>query len=94
MKKIKQVILYEVEGNLYKSFTEAESAIVDMFGKHVDGICMEIEKETGRNIRFTPIVLKLVEKMWRDREILSDYLGMIYQESQELAELADLRNEE
>lgn len=94
MKRIQQVIRYEVDGKLYKSYVEAEAAIVDVFGEHIDGICAEIEKETGNVFpRFSAGLIKLVEKMWRDRETLAPLLGAVYQESEELAELARLQGE-
>lgn len=88
--RLNQVIRYEVAGKEYKSYVEAEAAVIDMFGEHIDGIFMEIEKETGRaSLRFKSELVKLVEKMWRDRVQLSNLLGMIYNDSEELRQLAE-----
>lgn len=95
MKRITQVIRYEVDGETYRSYVEAESAIVDMFGEHIDGICAEIEKETGNQFpRFSAGLIKLVEKMWRDRATLAPLLGMTYSEHGDLAELARLQSQD
>tara|TARA_R110000744_G_scaffold98277_1_gene189864 strand:+ start:281 stop:583 length:303 start_codon:yes stop_codon:yes gene_type:complete len=87
--KIKQKVVYDVNGKTYSDYVTAESAVVDMLGEHIDGLFKDINTGEMRYQQHTKMLISLVEKLWETRETLVPILSSIYQPSNYIQELID-----
>ncbi|MEL6509057.1 MAG: hypothetical protein AAFQ32_04655 [Pseudomonadota bacterium] len=89
MTKIRQRVIYEIEGKTYPNYVSAEAAAVDLLGEEVDGLFNTID--TG-NMRFTEqskMLIQLVERLWENRAKIAPLLVLDYEPSWDIENMIE-----
>ena len=81
---IKQRVMYELNGKFYGCLKEAETAALDEFGEHFDGIVKGVDFGSMSYIQVSKLTLAIVERIWADRQTVAALLSLDYESSYEV----------
>ena len=75
---IEEKVVYCVGDKTFTSYVEAEAAVVDMLGEHIDGLFKSIDTGDLRYTAHSKMLIQLVEKLWETRSELLPILLSTY----------------